>query len=132
MFAVLTRLGSAATDESTTEYPHHDWQFGFGFLCRRPDVESKTILALPRIAEDHVIVMCLLHTAGTEADSLTHAVPLGRRLRRFPAQRTYRRRSKWDAEEVTRLAVCAHLALDLAGVGFGNQGIARVCRQSKH
>src|SRR5271170_6076955 len=100
MFAVLTRLGSTATSETTTEYPHHDRQFGLGFLCRRPDVESEAILALPRIAKDHVIVMCLLHTAGTEAGSLTHAVPLGCWLRWFPAQRTYRRRSKWDTEEV--------------------------------
>ena len=67
--------------------------------------------------------MLLLHTAGAEAGSLTHAVPFGCWLRRFPTQWTHRRRSKGDAEEVASLAVCAILPWTLPASVLATRGL---------
>src|SRR5271168_4195724 len=114
MFAILARLRGTAPDKPAAENPDHDRQFALGFGGGCPHVEGEAILALTRIAEDHVVKTLLLVTARTEAGGLTDALPFGRALRRLPTQRTDGRRGIRDAEKVARLTVGAYFSLHLA------------------
>src|SRR5580698_2970158 len=121
VFAVLTRLRGGAADKPATINPDHHRQFrffAFDVKSRRPNVEGEAVLALARIAEDHVVERFLLHTAEAEASSLAHPIPLSSRLRGLPTQAADRGHGIRDPQEVSRLAIRAHLSLDLPMVSL--------------
>ena len=61
--AVLPWLGGCAGHESSSVNPDHHREFGFGILCRRPDVQVQAILVDAWVAKNHVGVDPPLHTA---------------------------------------------------------------------
>ena len=129
MFAILTRLRGTASDKPAAENPDHDRQFALGLGGGCPHVEGEAILALPRIAEDHVVKIFLLVTARPEAGGRAHALPFGRGLRGLPTQRPDGRRGVGDAEKVARLTIGAYLSLHLALICLDHQWVSCVSRQ---
>ena len=67
VFAVLTRLRGATAGKPAAKNPDHYRQFALGFGGGCPHVEGEAILALTRIAEDHVVKMFLLDNTGTRS-----------------------------------------------------------------
>ena len=97
--AVLTVLRCASGGESAAVDPDHDGERG-GMFGRGlggagdgcPDVEGETVLAGAGVVEDHIRVGAELDAVVAEVAGEEDVLPLGRGLRRTPAQIADRRR----------------------------------------
>ncbi len=130
MFAVLTWFRSAAPGKPAAKDPDHHRQFALGLTRGCPDVQGQAILALAGIAKHHVVdrapAACSATRSWWPARTPCH---LAAGCGGFQRKRTDRRRGERNAQKIPRLAIRAHLSLDLALVRLNHQWVARLGRQ---
>ncbi len=132
MLPILPCFRGAASGKAAAVDPHHHRQLGVLVLRGGPHIQREAIFADARIAKDHIRIELGLYAVCAKAGGLARAVPLRRRLRRFPAQRANRWSGEGDPEEGAHLSIRALLALHLAAVGLHAQRIAGMRRARQH
>ena len=104
--------------------PEHHRQLAVAFgIGRRIDVQVEAILALSRVRKSHVVVNVPLKAMPSKFGGIPHALPLGQRHWRLPAQIAHRRRRIGQPQERLHLAVVDGLAGNFALFGLYLQRI---------
>ena len=113
--AIVARLGTCSAGESAAVNPEHHRQLALvGCVGRRVDVEKEAILAGGAVQKDHIFEDAALGAVRAVLGGVAIALPLGRGLRRFPAQVADRRRGVRQAQKRFHLAVIDGLSVNFA------------------
>ena len=97
--ARISRFASATGHQSSTVEINQNRQMLLHGLCRSPDIQIETILAVGLRAEVHIAEDGFLHRVRSELLCLANALPFLYRLRSLPAEISYRRGSERNALE---------------------------------